>query len=97
MARRAIFLIIVGVAMVSCLIALIGPSKPLTQVKIVRFAVEQGKPVVFFQVEAAEGRRVAIFNIVRIEVDETECTLFQSPSGCLPRLRICGHQAKGHR
>jgi hypothetical protein len=49
--------------------------------KIVRHGVERGRPVVFFQVEGAERRRLAIFNVLKIGGQETEGTLVQRPNG----------------
>jgi hypothetical protein len=78
MVRRLTSLTVVVGAVVCGLIALIRTKGPLAQLRIVRFAIEQGKPVVFFQVEGAKGRRLAIFNVVKIEGDGT---LVQKPSG----------------
>ena len=72
-------IIVVGGGLTIGVIALTARSKPLTQLNVVKCGIERGKPVVFFQVEGAEGRRVAIFNVLRIEGDETEGSLVERP------------------
>jgi hypothetical protein len=83
--RRTLLVVIVGLALVGGMVLLSGSRKPLAKLKIVRLAVEQGKPVVVFQVEGAEGRRLAIFNVLRIEGDETENAFVQGPNGVFTR------------
>ena len=58
--RRTLLLVIVGSALVCGMVLLSGSRKPLAKLKIVRFAVEQGKSVVYFRVEAGTNRLLAL-------------------------------------
>ena len=69
MKRRRVF---VGVLAVLVLAAGLGwyfwprhNNGPLLRLKVIRQSVEQGKPVVFFEVEAIGGRRRQICNLER--------------------------------
>jgi hypothetical protein len=56
--RRTLLFVIVGLALACGVVLLSGSRKPLAKLRIVRFAVEQGKSVVYFRVETEKNRFV---------------------------------------
>jgi|SRR5882724_3723255 len=58
--RRATVLVFVSLGLVCILVLLPGSRKPVARLKIVRFAVEQGKSVVYFRVEAGTNRLLTL-------------------------------------
>lgn len=67
--RCALLLAIVGLALASTAVILFWPRQsgyPGVRLRIIRRGVEQGNPVVFFQLHEAAGRRLRIENVQRI-------------------------------
>jgi hypothetical protein len=69
-ARRAILFIIVGFV----LAFLFWPKKSHQQLrlKVLRRGIEQGKPVAFFRVEGAQGRRIKIIDVKTVSGNTSE-------------------------
>jgi hypothetical protein len=86
MSRRTVLFVIVGLALVCGMVLLSGSRKPLAKLKIVRLAVEQGKSVVYFRVEADTNRLLALNPFIKtLEDGTTEEFLIKSTSGLLVR------------
>jgi hypothetical protein len=84
--RRTLLLVIVGLGLGCGILFLFWrQSAQSLHLRIVRRAVEQGKPVVFFRVEGVENRWVAINDVFKIEGDKIEGTLVEETGGLLAR------------
>lgn len=70
--RCTLLLVIVGLGLAGGLVFLFWrqSAQPL-HIKVVRRAVEYGKPVAFFRVEGNGGRRILITEVERVMEDET--------------------------
>lgn len=82
--RSATVLLVVTLALVCGLFLLPGSRKPLAKLKIVRFAVEQGKSVVYFRVEVEANRWLALTpQIEKLEEGRTEELIVKGTNGLL--------------
>jgi hypothetical protein len=80
--RRATLLVIVIFALAGGLVFPFSSkqsNQPMLRLSIVRRAVEEGEPVVFFRVEANGGRRLLITNFERVMEDGTSVFRLSSP------------------
>jgi hypothetical protein len=86
--RLTLLLVVVGLALAGGLVFLFWPKqsdRPLVRLKIVRRAVEQGKPVVFFRVETADSRRIQIAMVAKIIGDQRTGSVEYAVSGPLSK------------
>lgn len=85
---RTSLLAIVGLALVAGSVFLFWQrqsASTLVRLRVVRRAVEEGKPVVFFRVECAEKRLVLIAHVFKVEGDGIEDSFIRGTNGLLVR------------